>query len=331
MSARAAGNIDHCDQHRLVGWTSAPSVDVYVNGENCGQGIFGDMRDDLVAQGISTARIFVFTFPRPLWLHDRVTLRLPDNSILAPSQDVSHVTRLSMFVSDLDLTRPGLEFGPLHRPAISREHAEVYYVDHADQESLRRDNTEGLGEEIAKIPPIDFVWADGAPLSDVVQGRRFAWVVASHVGEHIPDFVGWIQQLGPVLEDQGRVSLILPHGERTFDSPRPVSTFQDLVADHIMMLERPSPRQVVSHLMGVAKHRGNDLTTPENAGKLMNAVGMARLAHYGSYVDVHCNVFTPASFTECYHLLARCGLVALKLDCVIETNDAEFFVRLVRE
>ena len=331
MSARAAGNIDHCDQHRLVGWTSAPSVDVFVNGEKCGEGIFGDMRDDLVAQGIGTARIFEFHFPKPLWLHDRVMLRLPDNSILAPSQDVVHTARLAMFVSHLDLARPGLEFGPLHRPAISREHADVYYVDHADKASLQRDNTEGLGPEIAKIPLIDFVWADGTPLSDVVQGRRFAWVVASHVGEHIPDFVGWIQQLAQVLEDRGRVSLVLPHGERTFDAPRPISTFQDLVADHITMLERPSPRQVVSHLMGVAKHRDSDLTKPENAGKLMDAVGMARLAQQGHYVDVHCNVFTPASFVECYGLLARCGLVSLKLDCVIETNDAEFFVRLVRE
>ncbi len=45
-----------------------------------------------------------------------------------------------------------------------------------------------------------------------------------------------------MLEERGRVALALPHGERSFDACRPVSTFEDLFAAYLEKLNRPSPR-----------------------------------------------------------------------------------------
>ncbi len=330
MAAQTKGGIHFCDQHMVAGWSNCFPAEIYVNGEHRGTAAIREIEPDPAAAAIAGARRFDFTFPVPLWLHDRVTIRLADDSVLSPGHEVSHLSRLMMLIAPLDLSRPGLEFGPLHRPTIPRGHADVFYVDHEDQESLRRRNFEDLGHAVARIPAIDFVWADGRTLLQTVKDRQFAWVLASHVAEHIPDLIGWLQQVDGVLEVGGRVSLALPHGERSFDSYRPVANFQDLMAAHIARLDRPSPLQVLNHLLGESEYRRVDLKRPEHGAELVNAVVMARHAHQGAYIDVHCNVFTPASFVQCYAMVERCGLVRLKLDAVIETDRDEFYVRLVK-
>ncbi len=44
--------------------------------------------------------------------------------------------------------------------------------------------------DTSRIVVVDYVWADGQGLSRLVQKHKFGWVVGSHVGEHIPDFIG---------------------------------------------------------------------------------------------------------------------------------------------
>ncbi len=236
-----------------------------------------DLRGDVVAEGVEEARHFRFVFLSPLWLTDRVTLRLSNNCLLAPEQGNTHLERLMLLVSEFDFTRPGLEFGPLDRPTVPRKHAKVYYVDHTDQQSLRSKLAHFPDVDQHRIVSIDYVWTNECSLSHVVQDQRFAWVLASHVAEHIPDFIGWLQQVEEILDDGGCVSLALPHSERTFDACRPVSTFEELVAAHIIKLDRPSPHQVLGHILGVSEWSGTNLRKPENEAGLRNAVSMARL------------------------------------------------------
>jgi hypothetical protein len=324
------GCIDVCTQTTISGWTTAPWLEVYVNGEMACKVESGGQRSDLIAAGIREGRTFHGVFPRPLWLQDRVAVRLPDNSSLTPSETASHIKRLRQVLSNIDLSRPGLEFGPLNRPIVPRQHAEVYYVDHDDQAGLKRKYAASLGVETDKIPTIDFVWSNGQVLPDVVGKKKFGWVIASHVGEHIADFIGWLDQLADVLDDGGCVSLVLPHSERTFDARRRLSTFGDLVAAHIMRLSRPNPYQVLGHMLGVSEYWGIDLKRPENLAELINAINVAKEANSGAYIDIHCHVFTPASFSECYSTIEQCGLVKLRLSSVVETERDEFMVRLIK-
>ena len=48
----------------------------------------------------------------------------------------------------------------------------------------------------------------------------------------------------------------------------------------------------------------------------------------GTYLDVHCWVFTPQSFVELMMQLARCGLLEFSCDWLVPTarNSFEFFV-----
>jgi hypothetical protein len=206
----------------------------------------------------------------------------------------------------------------------------VCYVDHDSREGLQRKYATSLGSEINKIPETDFIWSNGCTLRQIVGGRRFHWIVASHVGEHIADFLGWLIQLSDVLADKGCVSLALPHRDRTFDACRPLSTFGDLAAAHIMRLTRPSVSQILGHMFGVSEFWNIDLKSPDNLADLHNAMNVARSAEAGAYVDIHCSVFTPDSFRDCYDLVERCGLAKLRLSSITSTERDEFFVTLVK-
>jgi SAM-dependent methyltransferase len=324
------GWIDACTQTTISGWTTGPWVEIYVNGESICKVQSGCPRADLIAAGIQSGQTFNYVFPKPLWLDDRVIIRLPDDSQLVPSEKASHTLRLKQLLLGIDLSKPGLEFGPLNRPIVPRGRAEVYYVDHDDREGLKRKYAAGIGDEINKIPQIDYVWRDGDSLRDVVADQRFDWVIASHVGEHIADFMGWIGQLSEVLENKGRASLALPHRDRTFDARRQLSTFEDLLAAHIMKLTRPSAHQILGHMFGVSDFWNIGLKKPENLAELHNAINVARSAESGAYVDIHCSVFTPDSFQECYTLMEACGLAKLRLSSVTSTESDEFFVSLVK-
>ena len=328
MDSPFRGCIDLCTQNVISGWATASNLEIYLNGERLCQIESGGTRPDLVAAGIPAGRTFYWTFPKSLWFDDRISIRLPDDTRLVPSEQVVHTVRLSHLLNGVDLTKAGLEFGPLNRPIVPRERAQVYYVDHETQAGLRQKYAKSLGEETSKIPIIDYVWADGCSLCDVVGNRKFGWALASHVGEHIADFIGWINQLAEVLNGAGRVSLALPHRDRTFDACRPLSTFEDLVAAHIMKLNRPSPHQVLEHMLGVSEFWRIDLRKSENLAELKNAINVAKCANEGAYVDIHCHVFTPESFQQCYSLIMECGLTQLTLESVTSTDRDEFFVKL---
>ncbi len=87
MLAEIGGHIDFCDQHEIRGWTNAPSLDVYVNGDCCGQANIGAVRDDGAGEGLDGVHAFNFVFPFPLWMEDRVTLRLSNSRLLVPNRD----------------------------------------------------------------------------------------------------------------------------------------------------------------------------------------------------------------------------------------------------
>ena len=89
----------------------------------------------------------------------------------------------------------GLEVGPLHQAIVGRDEADVRYVDVHDQAGLRAHYAGDPEVPPDDIPEIDYtlVKPDGTTVSlaDACRaGAPFAWVVASHVIEHVPDVIG---------------------------------------------------------------------------------------------------------------------------------------------
>ncbi len=86
------------------------------------------------------------------------------------------------------------------------------------------------------IPEIDYVIA---PLPDTLD-RTFDYVVASHVGEHVPDLLGWIKTLLGWTSRGGQLRLALPDRRYTFDCERPASTIGQILEAHAERRQRPN-------------------------------------------------------------------------------------------
>ena len=75
--------------------------------------------------------------------------------------------------------------------------------------------------------PVDIVApGDNLPVGDESQD----FVISSHVLEHFPDPIKALREWYRVIRKGGYIYMIVPHKDRTFDSPRPRTTLQELIA-----------------------------------------------------------------------------------------------------
>lgn len=95
-------------------------------------------------------------------------------------------------------TSIGLEIGPLTNPAVTKEDGEIYYLDHLSTEDLRRKYAAHANVDKARIVDVSFVAADG-DLGKACGGKRFDYIIASHVIEQVPNMIGWLRQVAALL------------------------------------------------------------------------------------------------------------------------------------
>jgi SAM-dependent methyltransferase len=213
----------------------------------------------------------------------------------------------------------GLEIGPLCTPVVHKHEGDILYVDHADTETLRHKYDSDPGVNVAAIAPVDFVWG-AQSIAECVGGRRFDYVLASHVGEHVPDLVTWLQEMHAVLKPAGQLRLVLPDKRFSFDFLRQETRLSDLLAAHLIRARRPQLHQVLDFALNFApnmdgwgEYHGtldHAKVTPHNTFEQVMAVA-ARAQQPDDYVDVHCSVFTPRSFARLMGQLAGHGLLQL--------------------
>lgn len=104
----------------------------------------------------------------------------------------------------------GLEIGPSHNPMAPRKAGfNVHTLDHLDAEGLRRKYA-NHGVNVDDIEDVTFVW-NGEPLHELVGGTAiYDWILASHVIEHTPDFVDFVQECEKLLKPDGCLTLVIP-------------------------------------------------------------------------------------------------------------------------
>jgi hypothetical protein len=234
----------------------------------------------------------------------------------------------------------GLEFGALDRPTISRSEGEVYYVDHLATAQLKEKYRGVPGYDTDRIIDVDFTWSD-IRLQDIVGHKGpFDYVIASHMIEHVPDMIGWFNEVCEVLSPSGLISLVIPDRRYTFDFFRPETSISDLIACHLEKLKKPSARQIVEHYF---LHASVDAVAlwrdPFASGSITrvhdDAFSMRKCREVISsneYHDVHCSVFTPASFYQVTTMLRKLNLIECDIEAIFPTQPLEidFFVSLRR-
>jgi hypothetical protein len=244
---------------------------------------------------------------------------------------------------NLDITRgPGLEVSPLTAPLITKDEADVRYVDLRDAQGLRAYYRDDFGVDVDAILDVDYALMSGSELQTLPQataaGAPFEWIVASHVLEHIPDLIGWFDELAAVLVDEGRLSLVIPDKRFCFDVLRSTTTVGEILLAHDSADARPSIRAVYDYLTGHRTVNSVELWQgylPGDDRRMFTderiASDLARVRQ-GEYVDSHVWVFTPETFIDALDALSHLGVFDFTIVEVMPTerNDLEFFVTLER-
>jgi predicted SAM-dependent methyltransferase len=221
----------------------------------------------------------------------------------------------------------GLEFGPLSRPIVRPEEGDIRYIDHAPTEELRKKYVINDGHNVDEFVEISYIWNGGRRLRDVIDdGTVFDYALASHVIEHVPDVVGWLNDILSVLKDDGVLGLAIPDKRYTFDRYR-TPTSAAIFLDHWMRQPRVhTAQQLFDHFSQVVKvgnneimalFDGKDPVTERHSTDEYALSIVRRVASTGQYLDCHASVFTPRSFLEALKVLIPLG--------VIEAVVADFY------
>ena len=243
----------------------------------------------------------------------------------------------------------GLEIGALDSPVVPPQHPGISYVDHLDTPGLRQKYAQDPHVDVGRIVAVRYVW-DGSSLAELVGARRFAYVIGSHVAEHVPDLIGWLQQVRQVLAPGGVLALVVPDQRYTFDCQRRLTTIAELVEAHFLEYRRPSIRQVLDHFVHKVdvpeqctiaqlwEDPARAAQVPRSHPQLLWELGATGLRKHfdaiqrGEYIDSHCSVFTPASFVELLSQMAAldmCGFTVKHLSPTLP-GEQDFLVLLER-
>jgi SAM-dependent methyltransferase len=249
-----------------------------------------------------------------------------------------HADKIVFLTGGADLAcQSGLEIGARDAPLVRKPDFNVAYADYADTDTIRA-GLAGTGIDPAGVVDVDIV-TNGGRVSDATN-RRFDYVVASHVLEHVPDLLGWLADMHRVLRPGGTLGLAVPDRRFTFDRARAESSIAEAVEAWILGYSRPSIRQIFDSAWQAIE------TSPEQgwAGDVPSAQilaqrhlrlrGMVRWSEdihaSGQYVDAHCWVFTAASFLTLLEQAAIMGLFPFVLERFRPADEGgyEFLVLL---
>ncbi len=229
-------------------------------------------------------------------------------------------SRRDRVLAGLDLEQPSLELGPLTTPLLARGHPAVKFADHASTKDIVEKYENDANVDVNDVVDIDYV-IDGSDMAATFGAdTKFSIIVASHVIEHVPDLIGWLNSLVQILARDGEIRLVIPDKRFTFDILRECSEFADVVGPYFSKPTRPQPAQLFDHYANFTKidaaeaWMGSYLyNRPQRARSEAEAL---KLVSYNvqstDYADAHCWIFTPLSFLDLFLRFVKLGLCQFK-------------------
>jgi Methyltransferase domain len=217
-----------------------------------------------------------------------------------------------------------IEVGPSLNPLAPKADGwNSYSIDHADQAGLREKYKNDPSVDPLKIERVDFVWTQGSLSDAVATGHvgTFDVFLASHVIEHFPNVVDFLNSAEKLTNPQGRMVLAVPDKRLCFDMFRSLSSTGEAIAAHLEKRARHTCANVFDFTSkAVIKNGlpgwviGDTSATQSTTVSLELAHTHALAAAQDAYIDAHSWVFCPASFQLMMVELARLGYTDWRVD-----------------
>ncbi|MGO9596810.1 MAG: hypothetical protein ACLP7Q_02185 [Isosphaeraceae bacterium] len=245
------------------------------------------------------------------------------------------MTRFDKLLYHINKDNMGIEIGPSHNPVAPKKNGyRVHIIDHATQtELIEKYRTHNLNVE--NIEEVDFVWKGESYVQLTGRHKYYDWIIASHMVEHSPDLIGFLNECDSILKEEGVLSLAIPDKRFCFDHFRPLSGIAKVIDSHIGKQKTHSPGTAAEHILNAVNRDGKIAWSDRYQGQyhlhhksLDECVQMMDRTARGEYVDFHAWCFTPSSFRLLIHDLNLLGLVSLQEVAFFPTEAFEFYVTL---
>ena len=245
--------------------------------------------------------------------------------------------RENKILQHIDKNGHGIEIGPSHNPiAPKKKGYKVHIVDHMSREELIK-KYKDHGVNLGNIEPVDFVWR-GEEYSELIgKHKYYDWIIASHVIEHTPDLIAFLNDCDTILKDDGVISLVIPDKRYCFDHYRSITGISQIIDSHFQKNRIHSPGTVAEYFLNVVSKAGSIAWDSSVTGEynfvhsLDDALrGIQSVVNKNAYLDVHAWCFVPHSFRLIIHDLYCLGMIPFKEISFHPTSGCEFYVTLGR-
>ncbi|MEM9903600.1 MAG: methyltransferase domain-containing protein [Cyanobacteria bacterium P01_D01_bin.44] len=247
------------------------------------------------------------------------------------------MSRKEIILRHINKAGCGVEIGPSHNPiAPKREGYKVHVIDHMDQAQLiEKYKHHAVNTE--NIEAVDFVW-QGEPYATLTgKEKYYDWVIASHMIEHTPDLIGFLNDCDTILKDDGVIFLVVPDKRYCFDHYRPITGLAKIIDSHFHKNTIHTPGTVAEFFLNAVAKAENIAWIPGTMGDYKNVhtleqakQGMKSVLEQSAYLDVHAWCFVPHSFRLIIHDLFCLGLIPFQEIDFCETQGHEFYITLGR-
>jgi len=243
-------------------------------------------------------------------------------------------------LAPLDVNGRGLEVAPYFNPVTDKSVMDVAFTDVICYSEIKRKAFENPGGRDKIVPEIDFVWWPGEELCNCIPGDEiFDFAVASHVMEHVPNPVGWLNEILAVMRDGAKLAIILPDKRVNMDYFRQETTPGQMLGWWAEQPAVPISGQIYDFLSSTYQTREGgapafkDGVSPADLDRCYSndkALEYLLWSHNeAEYIDIHCTVWTPDSFVSVMRHLSSIGVMNVDVSDPI-TQTVDFAVHLTK-
>lgn len=129
-------------------------------------------------------------------------------------------------LNDVDKSKRFLEIGPLCSPLLNDVNS-YFTCDIKNTEEVKSRYHNDPTRDIKKVISIDFVMEDSYEKT-FENFPLFDYVINSHVFEHIPNPIFFLQDISKILSEKGKLIMIMPDKRYCYDYYRECSSFAEM-------------------------------------------------------------------------------------------------------
>lgn len=191
----------------------------------------------------------------------------------------------------------GLEIGACHLPTVPSDFGICRFADFRTADEMA-----SLWHiDRHNVCDVDYVISRDRKFSEQIHDR-FDYVIACHVIEHVPNPIGYINDLAQILNPGGLILLSVPDMRMTPDRTRPIITIDHLLMDFYNDCKYPS----LEHILEFHRH---SLNTESPMISTIDAYRYAVEYLESGMADVHCHAWTDDVFRKQFDELCHNGII----------------------